>query len=263
MSFSSLKDRMSEYKDTFDYKLQSKLPVIICLNGRSFLKTTSLLDKPFCEKFSEAMKYVVTSLVNEVEGVVFAYSFNDEIILICKNDQTLDTKPWYSNKIQSIASSTASIATLNFTNYANSIDLNIMSGGIFLSQVYTLPSLTECVNLLIYKQQIANQISLYYSLYYEYLKTFHKDMIERALFGWSDEQKIEVLQDKFGIDYFSYPSVFRNGFACYRSPKVINDVVKNKWAINNDLPSFIEDNQFILNILKNGVDIVRAKDLAD
>src|SRR5574340_1270127 len=103
-----LKDRVDSYREASDYKLINRLPIIIVINGRSFSKLTSLLDKPYCTKFSECIFSTMLRLCTEVEGALFAYQHNDEIAVVIRNDQNLDTSPWYDNRVQKISSVTAS-----------------------------------------------------------------------------------------------------------------------------------------------------------
>jgi tRNA(His) 5'-end guanylyltransferase len=67
-----LKDRIDSYKELYNYKLLPKLPIIIPLNGKSFSKITSLLDKPYDSKLSECFLSTVLKLCSEIEGVIFA-----------------------------------------------------------------------------------------------------------------------------------------------------------------------------------------------
>lgn len=256
-----MKERFASYEEVTDFKLLQRLPVIISINGRSFSKITSLLDKPFCSSFADAMKHTVSTLVQEIEGVVFAYSFSDQIILVCRNDQSHETKAWYSNRIQNIVSVASSLATLSFVNYANSIDLDLMSGSVFLTKVYTVPSISEAANLLVFKQEEAMHEALYFSLYYEFIKKHSKDHFEYILDDLEDDEKVKMLYDRFGIDFYNYSNLFRLGFACYRVPKVINDTVKNKWFLDENIVNFRNDYQFVTNILKNGADIIRADNI--
>ena len=97
-----LKDRVESYQSVTDYRLLSRVPIVICINGRGFSKVTQLLDKPYCPKFAEGMLSTTLRLCTDVEGAVFAYQQNDEIVIIARNDQTNETNPWYDNKQQKI-----------------------------------------------------------------------------------------------------------------------------------------------------------------
>lgn len=249
---SSLKSRIENYQSIVDYKLTPKLPLIITINGRSSNKLTSLIDKPFSLGFSECIYATCYKLCLEVEGVVFGYVHNDEIVLIVKNDQNLDTKPWYLNSIQKIVSTTSAIASLHFNKVAKDIGLNITSDFIFISSIFPVPTDTEAINTLIYKQQYNFATSLDFACFYELLnKNFDKQNIKEMLYGLSADEKIELLKQECDIDFHCYPIEFRRGIACYRVPISINDTIKYKWFINNNLPIFTKDQNFLNNIIKN------------
>ena len=148
-----LKDRIDSYRDASDYKLLNRLPIIICVNGRSFAKNTSLLKKPYDESFSECILSTTLRLCSEIEGAFFAYQHGDEIVIVARNDQNPDTTPWYDNKIQKICSVTASIATSHFNKCATAIELNLTGEPAFTSQVFVVPNIMEATNTMIYKQQ--------------------------------------------------------------------------------------------------------------
>lgn len=255
-----LKDRVNSYEEASDFKLLNRVPLVISINGRSFAKATSLLDKPYCEKFAESMYSTMLRLVAEIEGAVFGYSFNDEIIIIARNDQNLETTPWYDNKIQKISSVTSSIATLHFNNCINSMDL-IMDNPVFISHVYAVPNLTEAINVIISKQQQSFQTSIYFSCLYEFLKKYNKDEIREMLSGTTIDEKINLLQQEVNVNFNDYPVDFKRGAACYRVPKIIDGSIKHKWTLNNNLPIFTKEHSFLGNIFKGGSDIIRKDSL--
>lgn len=259
MSNLKLKDRISSYQDVSDYKLLGRVPLIICVNGRNFNKNTELLDKPYCPKFAECMMSTTLRMCTEIEGSIFAYQFNDEIVVAVRNDQNTDTSPWYDNKVQKICSVTASLASLHFSSCATAIDLNLINESIFLSQVFVVPNVMEAINTLILKQQQNFHATIQNACFYELLKKYDKYQIKDMLNGLSIDEKIDLLQQEVGIDFNSYPISFRRGIACYKVPRIINDgTSKNKWAVNAELPIFTKDQSFLSNIFKNGADIFRS-----
>lgn len=254
----SLKNRMESYMDSTNIKLLPKIPLIINVNGRSFSKNTSLLDKPFCQKFAECMFSTMLKLCSDIDGTIFAYHHNDEITLAIRNDQSLDTNSWYDNKIQKICSAVSSIATMHFNTCANAIDLNLMGETIFITQVFAVPNVAEAINALVFKQQQNFQTSIQFACFYELLKkNYDKNNIKEMLSGLSIDEKIDLLQQECSIDFNDYSASYRRGSACYKIPKVINGTMKNKWFINHDLPIFTKDQSFLSNIFKNGADIFR------
>jgi tRNA(His) 5'-end guanylyltransferase len=256
-----LKDRIESYQDSSDYRLLSKLPTVISVNGRGFSKVTSLLDKPYDPQFTECMIKTALKLSTEIEGTVFCYYYGDEIILITRNDQTLDTSPWFDNKLQKIVSISSSLSTLYFNKYSSAMGLNLISDSLFSSQVFTVPNIIEAINTIICKQQHNFYLSVHFACFYELLKKYDKNNIKEMLAGLSIDEKIDILFQESNINFNNYPQVYRRGAACYKTPKVVDGVLKNKWVINTDLPIFTKDQSFLNNIFKNGNDIVRKENL--
>ena len=167
-----LKDRIDSYIESSNYHLLNRVPLIITINGRGFYKTTSLLEKPFCTKFAERMLSTMVKLCMEVEGVLFSYHHNDEIVIVSRNDQNQETVPWYDNKLQKICSITASIATQHFNMFAANTELNLLGDALFTSQVFVVPTIAEAINTIIYKQQHNFYTSIQFACFYELLKKY-------------------------------------------------------------------------------------------
>jgi len=51
----------------------------------------------------------------------------------------------------------------------------------------------------------------------------------------------------------------RFGSAAYKVPKLVNELIKKKWYLNNEIPLFKENKELIYNILKSGCDIYRPE----
>lgn len=256
-----LKDRIAGYEEASRYKLLSRVPLILTINGRSFSKVTSLLDKPFCKEFAQCIYSCLMKVVQEVDGAVFGYCFNDEIVLVVKNDQSLETTPWYDNDIQKITSIAASMTTLHFNNYANSIDMNLHGDAVFTASVFAVPNITEAINVMVGKQQFAFQSSLQAACLYELIKKFNKNDIKEMLAGTSYDEKINLLHQECGINYNDYSIAFRRGIACYRAPQVVQfngaESIKNKWILDANIPIFTKEHSFLGQIFNSGSDILR------
>ncbi len=256
-----LRDRIESYQNATDYRLLNRVPLVITLNGKSFSKITSLLDKPYCPKFAECMFSTTLRLCSEVEGAVFAYHHNDEISIVVRNDQNIDTESWFDNRLQKICSVSSVVASLHFIDCASAINLNLLGQPMFTAQTFVVPNLVEAINTIIYKQQHNFHISIQSACFYELLKKYDKNIIKEMLTGLSIDEKIDLLRQESNIDFNNYPSPFRRGTASYKVPKVVDGIMKNKWHLNSDLPIFTRDQSFLSNIFKHGSDIFRASNL--
>lgn len=261
MASIKLKDRISGYEEAAQFKLLNRIPLIITINGRAFSKVTSLLEKPFSTQFVQCMYACLLKLVQEIDGAIFGYCFNDEIVIMVRNDQNLETHPWYDNNVQKIVSVVSSLMTLQFNNYANSIDMNLMGDAIFLTEIFAVPNITEAINVMVSKQQLAFQISVQSACFYELIKKYNRNDITEMLSNMSYDEKINLLQQECGVDFNDYSLAFRRGAACYRSPTVVNyngeENIKNKWVLDIEIPIFTKEHSFLSQIFKTGSDIFR------
>lgn len=253
-----LKDRIDAYRDASEYRLTPRLPIIIVLNGRAFSNLTSLLEKPYDARLAECFLSTMHRLCVEIEGTIFAYHHNDEIVILLRNDQSTDTLPWMGNKLQKICSITASIATEHFNSCADAVDLNLIGDPHFSSQVFVVPNDKEAINTMIFKQQQNFHTSIQFACYYEMIKKNDKGTIKEMLSGLSIDEKVDLLQQECSVDFNEYLVAFRRGVACYKVPKMTEEgSMKNKWILNAELPIFTKDQSFLSNLLGVGNDIVR------
>lgn len=247
------KDKLKEFENNYNFRLVKKLPLAIIINGRSFKKTTSIIEKPYDVLLSEILGATMIKLSSEVDGTVFAYSFNDEIILISRNDQFEETQLWYDGNLQKICSATSSIATSVFSNYALRNNINLVGDPTFTSQVFVLPNIDEVVNMLIFKQQQSLYTSVFFSCFFNLAKKYDPSMVLDTLKNLTLDEKIDLLKEEFKIDYRQYPSSFRRGIACYRTPKLINsngqEEIRYKLSINTNLPDFAKNSEWLYDIL--------------
>jgi tRNA(His) 5'-end guanylyltransferase len=258
-----LTDRIKSYQDLTDLKLLPRAPVIMVVNGNSFSKVTSLLDKPYDSKLAECIMNTMLRLCTDIEGVVFAYQHNDEIVLVTRNDQNHETAPWYNGRVQKICSVVSSIASLHFNRCANAIELNLINEAFFTCQVFVVPTIMEAINTLVCQQQHNFQTSIQFACFYELLKRARdKNTIREMLSGLSLDEKIDLLRQECQTDFNSYPLAFRRGTACYKATKAMGDgAIKNKWTVNANLPIFTKETSFLGNIMRMGNDIFTEANL--
>lgn len=271
MQFDSLKERMEYYENNCNSSIMIKLPVIVRCSIRSFSRLIRNLPKPYSIDFEQVMAKTMLYSIMEMQGAVFGYVHSNEITFILKNDQSFEAEPWYQNCIQKIASVSASLCTRGFDRAAgldNKLDL--IGDAIFDTKVFPLPYVSEVVNNLIWRQHHCGRFAISSTSQYELSQKFGARTATKLLDNRTFQEKKEMLLDHCGIDYEEfYSSSFRKGMAAYKTPTLISlkdDVIsKNKWILDDDLPFFQEDKDFIYNILINGFDVYRApeEDLID
>ena len=109
-----LGQRMKAYEATAQTKLVRRMPVAIRIDGKAFHTFTKGLHRPFDGILRAAMNNTMLLLAKNIQNCCFAYCQSDEITLILKDWDTLETDAWFDNKVQKLTSISASMATLYF-----------------------------------------------------------------------------------------------------------------------------------------------------
>jgi len=257
----SIGERHKDYENATDYCLMKRVPVIVRADGKGFTKLTRNLARPSYD-FLHVMANTMLYCIKEMQGAVFGYTQSDEITFILKNDQSLDSAPWFQNRIQKISSATAAMATKGFERSLQTLDknLDLVGDALFDARAFAVPTIGEAANNLIWRQQDCQRNAVSMAAQGGLVKKLGDKQALRLLHGRSTEERKKLLLEKCGVDFDDYyQPAFRKGVAAYRVPTVVKDgVSRNKWILNFDLPFFVEDKDFLYNILINGHDIFRA-----
>ena len=107
----SLGDRMkANYKNRQRFYLTRRLPVIVRLDGRAFHSLA--LNKPFDDKFIEAMVLAAMRVFEQMQGCKLAYIQSDEASFVLTDYDDLETQAWFDynkSKVESIAAALMSV----------------------------------------------------------------------------------------------------------------------------------------------------------
>lgn len=262
----SLGERQEEHESIYNYKLPRRVPIVIKAKLRNYKRLIQNLRKPYSPGLSEVMSQVAMYAISQIQDAVFGYCHNDEIVFILTNDKELDYQPWLSNNIQGIVSETSSFITNGFIKsielFGDGLDL--VGDAVFRVNVFSLPSTAECVNYIIHRQDSCIKNATNRACGFELEEKFGRDKASDLFKGKNYYDKRDMLQRFCGVEFWDYyPESFIYGTALYKVPSVLqkNDMMRNRWHIDDDLPNFIEDKNFISAIIANGADIFRAPDL--
>lgn len=266
----SLSERQEGYESDFDYKILNRIPVIIRCTIKNYKRLTQRVCKPFCEELSEVASQTMLYTITDIPDAIFGYQQNEEIIFVLRNDITNDSIPWYNNDIQKISSTVSSLVTLGFykslTLFGDNLDL--VGDAIFNVKVFATPSVIEAFNNIMWRQSLCMKNAINTASFFEISEKLGKGPASELLKDKTYKEKADLLLQHCGKDLVEdYPTSFLRGIGVYKIPVVISTkngpVKRNKWYIDNSLPNFIEENDFILNILNTGLDIYRGPDILD
>lgn len=262
----SLGDRMKGYEYVTRNYLTRKLPVIIRIDGKAFHSFTRGLQKPFDEIFVKTMQYTMQYLCENIQGCVLGYTQSDEITLVLIDYQNRKSDAWFDNNIQKMVSISASMATSAFNkafshevavqskklytkyleendaSYIETLEKAMNKGAMFDSRVFAIPK-EEVVNCLIWRQQDATRNSIQ--------SVGQANFSHKELHGKNCNEIQDMLVLEKGINWNDYPTTLKRGSCCIKVPQAIQAdpeaeiVVRHKWVIDNEIPIFTQDKEYI------------------
>lgn len=254
-----LDDRMKQYEYVTRTYLPCRMPVIVRIDGKCMKNFTKGFTKPFDALLSDAMARTASKLLECVEGCVFAYTQSDEISLLLKNDQTLETNAWFDNNLSKIVSLSASITTLYFNRYFTknvydyeenwNVDEKVMDayykavdkGATFDARAFVIPE-GEVVNYFIWRQEDATKNSIQV--------VAQANFPHKQLQGLNCSQLQEKLFQEKGINWGEDTlTKYKRGVAIYKKQVEVETpngvVIRNKPFIDKEIPIFAQDRKFI------------------
>lgn len=266
MKHNGLEKRMREYEDVFRFYLPKRMPVIIRVDGRAFHTFTRGFQRPFDEVLRTAMQLTAKKLCEEVSGCKLAYVQSDEISLLVTNDDSVETQPWFGNGMWKLVSLTASIATLEFNKILpvvidnwgrknlpdwdeggthEEVDpellkrLEAYGRGVghatFDSRAFVLPKEEVC-NYFIWRQQdaVRNSIQMVAQSLYS-----HRELQDK------DSAALQEMIFQKGVNWNDYPIDCKRGACVIRTEKEVNGVLRHKWDVDIEIPTFTKDRSYI------------------
>lgn len=245
MTRETIEDRMLYYRSLTDYKLLKNEYVIIMLDGRSFSNYCKQFKKPFDEKFIVIMNEVTKFLCEEIEGCKFAYTQSDEISLLLTDFGESDA--WFDNRLCKLISISASLAASKFNQLmiadlsSKCKDLEEFNEKVsklklasFDSKAWNLPTENDVFTWFLFRQSDCVKNS--------------KQMVARSQFsqkelnGLTTDDMVNLLINKLGIDWNSFPDGEKYGRFLYKKEVEINNgevsFKRNKWFVHEAFPLF-------------------------
>ena len=195
-------DRMKAYeRATAGHRHLPLLPVCARIDGKRFSKFTQGLRRPYDERMSELMVRTTAHLV-ETTGALIGYTQSDEISLIFYSDDHR-AQIYMDGRVQKQTSLLAALTTAYFIrNLDAAIPEKAGQMPIFDCRTWTVPTLVEAANVLLWREQDAtkNAISMAAQHYYTHSE----------LMGRSGAEKQELLFAK-GVNFNDLPAFFKRG----------------------------------------------------
>jgi tRNA(His) guanylyltransferase len=179
-------------------KLDPMQPIYARIDGRSFSRFTSGMDRPFDAGMTSAMIETTKHLVHETHARI-GYTQSDEISLVWLSDSP-ESDVVFSGKLQKMTSVLASMAAAKFARVCPAGYEDRMPH--FDCRVFQLPSKEEASNAFLWRAMDArkNAISMVAQSKFSHKKLHGKD--QKAMLAMLTE---------IGVEFDDFPASFRCG----------------------------------------------------
>lgn len=256
MDKTSLGDRMKAYEAATGAVLVPRMPAIIRVDGKAFhswtKKNLSRINPEYeieseCEMIGgpsptlhRMMVRTAQGMCTGVQNAVLAYIQSDEISILLRDYDQLNTQQWFGGKVQKIVSVSASMASsyfnLYWTRYGAPFHINDVA--LFDARVFQIPK-EDVTNYFIWRQRDATRNSVNY-IARQFFS--HKELIGRNV-----GEVHEMLWSEHGINWDKYDTWMKRGSCVIQS----ND---KGWMEDDDIPIFTQDREYIEKFANPGSD---------
>ena len=207
----SLGDRIKSYENQIcGIKLLPRIPIIARLDIRAGHTFCKGLNRPFDNRFVEAMIETSKFLVKETNANI-AYTQSDEITLLWYTEN-IDSQMFFGGRVFKILSLLPSMASVYFNKMVNKLipEKNKLSP-IFDCRVFNVPTLDEAVNCFYWRELDATKNSITMAARYVYS--------DKEIFQKNSSEKQEMLFKK-GINWNDYADSLKRGTYIQRKRKI-------------------------------------------
>jgi tRNA(His) 5'-end guanylyltransferase len=184
-----------------DTRLLPLVPVAARIDGRAFHTFCKGLRRPYDERISKLMSETCKFLVLQTNAKI-GYTQSDEISLVWYSDDW-KSEIFFDGRVQKMTTQLSALASVYFNSLLPELlPEKVKKMPTFDARVWSLPTLTEAANYILWREQDAtkNSISMAAQAYFSHT----------ALHGKSGADKQEMLWQK-GVNWNDYPAFFRRG----------------------------------------------------
>ena len=284
MDKTTLGDRMkNNYENVNRFYLTRRMPVIIRVDMRAGHTFTKGMNKPFDDVFVKTMQDTMEYLCENIQGCVLGYTQSDEISLVLTDYAELTTDAWFGNNLQKMCSVSASMATLAFNKFfsgrvqefmydccdefgddvlpekqndyelAHNVYFKKFNAAMFDSRVFTIPKEEVC-NYFIWRQQDSTRNSIQ--------SVGQANFSQKELHGKSCNNIQDMLMIQKGINWNDYATTLKRGSCCIKVDdgltkydevgNICGYTQRSKWVIDNEIPIFSQDRNYIEKLINVG-----------
>jgi tRNA(His) 5'-end guanylyltransferase len=251
----SLGDRMKEYEKSSQYILTKRTPIIMRLDGRAFHTVTKDFVKPYDIYFMQLMDETAQYLCKNIQGAKIAYVQSDEITILIKYYDELNSEPWFGNELIKMVSISSALASSYLTYLLPDLFHKLSHRGYynfvkpvqFDCRAFTIPEDEVCNNFIWRQQDWERNSVQMFGLSHFSQKELHKK---------SCKEIIRKCEEEKGARWDELGTQFKRG-RCVRKEIIETDPltkgmrsISESWVIDKEIPRFQDQRDFIERYLR-------------
>lgn len=229
------------------YSILPGVPIVLVVNGWSFTRLASKLDKPFSNQLASLLVQTLQLSIAQTPAV-FGYQYSDKLIFVLSPID--ENSFWLSNNLQDLCSGITTLVSVSFTKLLLTLPerLNLNGEALFRARVFPLPNLEQTINFLVESQRDSQ---------HWFFDTLLND---EECSNLSLSEKIRILNEE-NVNWKEYSNDIRFGTSCYKEPRIHesrdgSSSVRRKW-VGNKVIDLSSEREFLFQILLNGHDVFR------
>ena len=154
---SNFEDRMRDMQMSSETSVPLNSYTVLQLDGKAFHTFTRGMNKPFDERFMDAMDTVLLELCKQIGNVKFGFVQSDEISLLLTDFDTPETGMLFNGRVQKIVSTVAGLASAVMTR----LYPEKKTFAVFDARVFHVPSKLEVLEWFHWRQTdcVKNSVS--------------------------------------------------------------------------------------------------------
>lgn len=251
----SLGDRMKKYEDAYRIHMPERMPVLLRIDGKAFHSYTKGCKSPFDQALVDCMDDTAKYLCKNIMGAQLSYVQSDEISILLKNYQDINSQSYFDNSLQKIVSVAAGMASGIFTSLSPKI-FGTTKVAVFDTRAWVLPK-EEAVNYFIWRQQDAtrNSVQMLARTLYSHKECNNKsnselqEMCFQKGHNWNNvptsQKRGRCIVKKETISMREPMNVKRKDGTWGIPYNFQTETVRRFWEVDNDIPVFSQDRDYI------------------
>jgi tRNA(His) 5'-end guanylyltransferase len=205
---------------------------VLRVDGKNFSKWTRGLRKPYDERLLMLFKETAKSLFKELPNLRLVYGQSDEISLLFVPKSELSIHP-FGGRVFKLLSIVASLVTAKF----NELKMGIIPEKPFamfdcrVALVTDINDVDTVVEYFTWRRLDAIRNSK---------NVFAQQFLSvKELYGVGSDKAIEIVKERFGVDYYDLPVDFRRGYCFIGNGLKVEEIIVERDNVDNAIREII------------------------